>query len=240
MKPRTILILILNALFSLRMDASVVVDTNVTLGDDHFGQFADHWLTVLQNEAGDYTTMWFDKTELQSGVGSLLNPVTWNIDEEADYYLAPEEAAFSVATIAAGQFSRFFVLDHPTPIEVSYGDFYLGINTGVGWSESSPSRDVFGWVHLRNTSTGLEMLGNAMAYDTQGIYIGTMDVIPEPATWKLAGAAILFYLFSRINSFSKRQINTQERTSFLDNGGRDNGSGQWGSSLHIQELTWRY
>jgi len=189
------------------MEATVVTNTNVTFDNSHLSPFGDYSLTVLQNEAGDYTTMWFDKTELPSGIASSLTPITWNVDEEADYYLAPQGSGFSAASIAAGQFTPFFVVDNPSTIQVPYDNFYLGINTGVGFTGPPfhPRRDVFGWVHLLNTPNGLEMLGNAMAYGTQGIYIGTVNTVPEPESGSLLCLAMI--LLGLITLFSRRRHN---------------------------------
>lgn len=163
-------------------NADVVVGTNVTFGGgSYLGQYS---LTACQDKQCDYTTMWFNKTNY--GTYSTLTPTTWNIDEEADYYLVPYGAEFSASTIAQSQFTPFFVFDDASSINVPFGTFYLGVNTGNsgnGW----PPRDVFGWVAFTNSPTGLEMIGNAMAYDTNGIFIGTTNIVPVPEadTWAL-------------------------------------------------------
>jgi hypothetical protein len=108
--------------------------------------------------------------------------VVWNVDEEADYYLVPNLAVFSAATISLGQFPPLFVLDHPSSLNVGFGDFYLGINTGQGISgPGQPNRNVFGWAHFVNDAqTGLHMIDNAVTYGNQGIIVGTTTAIPVP------------------------------------------------------------
>jgi hypothetical protein len=189
-------------------NASVVMNTNVRLstGDCVTLPSANcYHLTVLQTEPSspndsNPTTLFFNKTDDPETKLSTLTAVTWNVDEEADYYLAPKGSEFSAATIGSGHFSPLMVFDNGYSIQVPYNefsltDFYLGINTGVGSASLdpthyAPNRDVFGWVHLRNSTNGLQMIDNAVAYGTRGIFIGTADVVPVP----LPGAYILFLL----------------------------------------------
>lgn len=204
MKMRiTLLFTIIIGLTSLRMDAALRSGNGVFLDEPLYGHgmgLADHSLTAIQNFDGDYTVFFFDKTELPLNRGASLTPVTWNIDEGADYYLVPFGIEFSERTI--DQFSPFLALNTPTQITVPYGDFYLGVNTGVGSFSDPPNfipRDVYGWVKLRNTPTGLEMLDNVMAYDTGGLFIGTRDVlpIPEPGAGMALPAMLVIALASR-------------------------------------------
>jgi MYXO-CTERM domain-containing protein len=52
-------------------------------------------------------------------------------------------------------------------------------------------RDAFGWVHLRQVDGKYQMVGNAMAYESRGIIVGTTQVVPEPAAlWLVAVAAL--------------------------------------------------
>jgi hypothetical protein len=154
----------------------VVVNTNFSLSLAG----PNYSFRVLQDEAGT------DPTDIQAALaGQTLTPVLWSVDEGADYYLVPNGAIFSSATIALGLFQPLLVTVHPSTVNVGFGDFYLGINTGQGFSTpSQPRRDVFGWVHLVNNSqTGLSMVSNAMSYGGQGIIVGTTTVVvPEPAT----------------------------------------------------------
>jgi len=82
-------------------NAGVVVNSNFTLVPD-MSSGANYRFTAFQNEAGtDPTSLWVALN------GQTLMPVTWNIDEEADYYLVPNMAIFSAATISLG-ISRLF------------------------------------------------------------------------------------------------------------------------------------
>ena len=187
MKP-----LILSFLFTvctLSLDGAVVVGTNVQLGNDGGG----NWTLTAVHENGSYSSLVFSKSELGLGMGSTLSPTTWTVDTEADYYLVPANTPFTAATIASGQFAPFFTLDNPRQINVPYGDFYLGINTGQSWlSPQVPARDEFGWVELDNTKTGLAIVDNAMAYGVGGIFVGTYDTIaiPESGCWGVAVSVI--------------------------------------------------
>ena len=158
------------------LSAGTIANSNfIFVPDSSFG--AQFRFTVFQDEAAT------DPTSLFIAVsGPTLTPVIWNVDEEADYYLVPNLAVFSAATISLGQFPPLFVMDHPSSLNVGFGDFYLGINTGQGIvGPGQPKRDVFGWVHFVNDAqTGLHMVDNAVTYGNQGIIVGTTTAIPVP------------------------------------------------------------
>lgn len=202
MKSRIGSLLALGILTAISAAASVVVDSNVWLNPGTFYPPANYAITVSQSESVvDPTTLWFSKQNLPGNQGSKLQAVTWNIDEEADYYLVQYGQEFSASTIASGIFQPFFVLDSPYSITVPFGRFYLGINTGRGFkAEAQPNRDIFGWAELLNTTSGLQLLHSAMAYDEHGIVIGTSDTvaIPEPNTAALClGAACAAFVWAR-------------------------------------------
>jgi len=170
---------------SIHCNASVITDTHLALQDG--APLAQYSLTACQDIPCDHTTVWFDKVD-QPGF-STLTLILENVDEGSDYYLAPYGAEFTAATIATGQFSPLdrFGLDVP------FGTFYLGVNTGIGFSDDGqPSRDVFGWAQLSNSFTGLQMISNAMAYATNGIVVGTTEtIVPVPAAVCLFGSGLI-------------------------------------------------
>jgi hypothetical protein len=178
-----------------RLSAGTISNSNfIFVPDTSFG--AQFRFTVFQNESAT------DPTSLLLTLnGSTLTPVAWNVDEEADYYLVPNLAVFSAATISLGQFPPLFVTDHPSSLNVGFGDFYLGINTGQGIvGPGQPRRDVFGWVHFVNDAqTGLHMIDNAVTYGNQGIIIGTTTAIPvpEPHTFALVIGGLCLVLAVR-------------------------------------------
>jgi hypothetical protein len=189
--------------------ADVVVNANVTWSSgqpSYMGQYSATVCQTAQTADCDYTSVWFNK------VNSTLTPTTWNVDEEADFYLAPNGVEFSAATIASGQFSPLFVLDNAYSINIPYGTFYLGVNTGTGFTYDEngyggPGREVFGWMQLHNSSAGLQMISNAMAYGTNGIFIGTTDVVPVPEpeayAMMLAGLWLVGFMVRR-----RKQVET--------------------------------
>jgi hypothetical protein len=78
--------------------------------------------------------------------------------------------------------------------EVGTGDFYLGvwipifdIDTGT-FKESG---QWYGWVHLRPISGTVTMVANAMSFDSRGIVVGTLEVVPEPRSAGLALVALV-------------------------------------------------
>lgn len=163
---------------------------------------AQYRFSVYQDEAGiDPTSLFVDLN------GQVMTAIGWNVDEEADYYLVPNLAVFSAATISSGIFPPLFVLDQPHALNVGFGDFYLGINTGQGFSGGQPTRNVFGWAHLvNNQQTGLQMIGNAVTYGNAGIIVGTTNVIPVPEPSILALTALGSLLLVVIAARKRRNI----------------------------------
>ena len=184
---------------SINSNAVVITDTHLTLGNG--APLGQYLLTVCQDIPCDYTELWFDKVDKHGfynilgysyfGDYSTLTQIAEDVDEGSDYYLVPYGAEFTAAAIAAGQFSALA----PTGVDVPFGTFYMGVNTGIGFSDSSyqqPSRDVFGWAQFSNSSTGLQMISNVMAYGTNGIVVGTTEtVVPVPAAVCLFGSGLI-------------------------------------------------
>jgi len=182
--------------------AVVISDSKILLSPSTaYG--ANYAITAIQSATyDDPTTMWFTK---QDGLGkSTLKPVTWNVDQEADYYLAGSGSIFTPDSIDAGQFKPLFTLDHGYLLDVPFpGDFYLGVaTTGPGpipggAPTSGFARNVFGWVHLKNDARGLSILGSAMAYGEGGIIVGTTTAVPEPGTFLLSAIGLAGLAFVR-------------------------------------------
>ena len=129
----------------------------------------------------------------------------------ADFYLVSAGSTFSKATIASGNFTPLFNTDQPHTVSVPYDptqstSFYLGINTGLGFSNNRPNRDVFGWVQLSNSSTGMSIISSAMAYGEAGIIVGTLNTVPVPeadtSAMLLMGAGVMGFM-------ARRRKNTQ-------------------------------
>lgn len=148
---------------------------------------ANYLLSVNQSPGPDYngTGIWLSKTDAFFAFKSTLAPVTWNVDEEADFYLANSGDVLSAATLAQGQFAQLFTIDRPGTVEVPYpGTFYLAIVTGTGFDGIRPNRNVYGWAKFQNSYTGLTLLDSAMAYAEGGIVVGSLTAlpVPEPST----------------------------------------------------------
>ena len=160
---------------SLSSATTVVVDTNISLSPG--GAFGDYMLTVYQDAAGtDYTEVFFDFD------GTNVNFVTGVIDEGSDWYLVDDGDAFSKGNVASGLFTALFVnLSSSGPVPVGPGNFFLGVNTGLGFDWSDPNRDEFGWTELSSSGTDLAQVG---------IVVGTTIPIPEPSTTLLLGAGL--------------------------------------------------
>jgi hypothetical protein len=73
--------------------------------------------------------------------------------------------------------------------EVGEDDFYLGIWLPKGDHQTYQNYGQwYGWVHLRPVNGVLTMVDNAMSLDSRGIIVGTLEVVPEPAS---AGHALI-------------------------------------------------
>jgi hypothetical protein len=149
--------------------------------------------TVFQDSAAsDFTGVTFGYN------GTTVTPGLVNLDEGSDWYVVHPGDVFSSTTIAAGEFQpliTFGPTGHP-PVAVGSGDFYLGVNTGLGF-DIPDDRTVFGWVHLRQVLGSLAMVDNVMSYESRGIVVGTSTVVPEPSTTMLLAASLAIAVFSR-------------------------------------------
>ena len=166
--------------------ADTVIGSNFIAVPDPSVPGAQYRFTVYQDEPATDPTSLFVALSAQ-----VMTAIAWNVDEEADYYLVPNLAVFSAATISSGIFPALFALNQPHAINVGFSDFYLGINTGQGFAGGHPNRNVFGWAHfVNNQQTGLQMISNAVTYGNAGIIVGTTTVIPvpEPSIFALAAA----------------------------------------------------
>lgn len=201
--------------------ATVVTGTNVTLS----GPTNLSWIWPNDNLLNDYqlgawggTLNWasgamFDKTDkygsyqysgnARYGNYSTLRGLAMTADGGVDLYLVPTGAEFSATTIANGEFSPIVTEASWTPtgygsVDIPFGSFYLGINMDGG---VSGARNVFGWAQLNNSSSGLVMISNAMAYGTNGIYIGTTNTVPIPEAetyaMMLIGLALVSFVTQR-------------------------------------------
>ncbi len=177
---------LLCGLGQVQADVEVVVGNIEFRLDDHW-QIAEYWATVYQDAAGtDPTSVFFDYD------GSNLQIMDLNLDEGSDWYLVNEGDQLSKENIDNGLFPILINTDMwpGPPVFVGSEDFYLGVNTGVGWWEQGvPVRDVYGWVHIsyefvwEDLWEGLVQLGDATAYGAEGIIVGTTQaIIPEPST----------------------------------------------------------
>ena len=166
-------ILLLSMAITHNAVAFMAIDSNVILS----GTPDSYALTVYQNfSATDWTSIWFDRDEID------LIFRTYNLDEGSDWYFCAYNDEFSANTVS--DYTLFNQMDQR--FTVGYGDFYLGVNTGNGFIDFGvPNRNIYGWAHLNNTPDGLELLGSAISYDGQGIYVGTTQTIPEPSCLSL-------------------------------------------------------
>ena len=186
---------------SLASATTVVADANISLSPG--GDLGDYTLTVYQDAAGtDYTEVFLDFD------GTNVNFVTGVIDEGSDWYLVDNGDAFSKGNVVSGLFTALFVnLSSSGPVPVGPDNFFLGVNTGLGFDGSPlpPNRDEFGWIELSSSGTDLVQVGNAVAYGAGGIVVGTTIPIPEPSTALLLASGLVALVLWR-GSVRRRHI----------------------------------
>lgn len=180
---------------------SVVVNTNVHLNevDDTENILSwDYSLFVDYDLGGSNGTIVYFNLD-----GSQLSVESYLLDGGAELYLTEELDHFTRQTIDRNDFA--VLLEHEpilqmNTIDIGTGDFYLGINAGTDYISESFNRSLFGWVKLRNAGGQLTLVESAMAYEGDGIVIGTTQCIPEPATYALllGALALLAPLVCRI------------------------------------------
>ena len=165
---------------------SVVFSGRLSLGTNGFIFGGDYQLTVVNTPDGSgYTTTFLNRQTTQVAYYSTF------LDETSGWYFADLNDAFTTASIKAGNF--VFFGGHPDLQPGPYFDvgyfrpFYLAVASGrTIWNppngESYWIDPVFGWGLFNNTPSGLVLLDSAVAYGSDGILVGTMTAVPEPAT----------------------------------------------------------
>jgi len=197
-------LLVLGLLTASSARGAVVADGAISLNSIGPAFNSDFALSIIQRPPDDYTSGFFDFSPTVP-IQITLTGVTANIDEGSDWYLARAGQPFNATTIANGDFD--FLVGFPggdfgtgevtfSPIgDPGMGvpsdlfDFYIAGATGFGFDSGGvPVREVFGWVRLRSKFensrfTGVEFVESAVAYSSNGIYIGTRLVVPEPTSF---------------------------------------------------------
>ncbi len=163
-----------------------VVEGNIVFSGPYSDapDYYNYAASVYQDAAAeDYTCTDFDYDGLNLAVTAYC------LDEGSDWYLVNEGDQFSRENIDNGLFPALKTYHNQfPPVFVGSGEFYLGMNTGLGWLNRDedpwiPNRDVYGWVHIGNVDGELVQIGDATAYGAEGIIVGTTQaIVPEPST----------------------------------------------------------
>lgn len=173
-------------------DSHLVLGGSGKAGDDSY----DHSLAVSQNTSNTDTTAIF--FNLGQGTLTYVNSLT---DEASDWYVVQEDDSFNAANITSNQFTTF--VRHPqgqspitNVINISVGDFFLGVHTGDGVSSGNNDgfRNIFGWVKLNYDGSNLTYLDSAVAYNETGILVGANIAVPEPAAYALLFGGVVLAL----------------------------------------------
>lgn len=201
--------------------AAVVIPDSVDFYTDGQAQIGSHQITVHQEPTlNDYTSFFFDSEFDPLTSIPVLKNFNINVDEGSDWYLVREGDVFTPDAIANGDFVTIVepglaavgsaVVDptywsnwpvpgvDPFPLQNWQTSFYLGFATSFGY-DNFPERDIYGWVELQYypypfpslPPNQLRLLGSATAFDSGGIVIGSLQAVPEPATFLLVAAGVL-------------------------------------------------
>lgn len=149
----------------------------------------NYQLTVLNTPDGaDGTAIFVNRQTTSIAFQDSL------LDEASGWYFAGLNDSFTAASIGSGDFVFFGGHPNIQPgpwFDVGYDQpFYLAVASGRtlwSWPNEEPYwiDPVFGWGLFNNTPSGLVLLDSAMAYGSEGIFVGTMTAVPEPATTAL-------------------------------------------------------
>jgi hypothetical protein len=149
--------------------------------------------SALQSPPGNGTSVFFSYSGTTIGFANIT------LDEGSDWFLVNAGDVFSADTIAAHQFPAIIEAGFPVggPVSIPLGNFYLGMTTGLGFTNGQPNRNVFGWLELNNTGSELLPVASAVDYGDGGIIVGTTTPAPEPATLALVSVAPLVLVRNR-------------------------------------------
>lgn len=96
-------------------------------------------------------------------------------------------------SLQAIQANSYTELLYPNTYSIPNGaDFYVGLYTGDSFPVNGVYADpLFGWGELFNNNGTFQLVDSALAYGSQGIYAGTLNLVPEPSTLSLFGLGAL-------------------------------------------------
>lgn len=144
-------------------------------------------IDVLQNPTnGDYSGFSFPP---QGGDTFQFSPFA---DEGVRVFLLALNDPVSLQAIQTAGYTELL---YPNTYTFADGaSFYVGLYTGYTPQNGVYTDPMFGWAQLVNNAGVIELLGGALAYQADGIYAGTQNIIqpvPEPSALNLFGLGLL-------------------------------------------------
>lgn len=175
------------------MDAQVVTDTHITM-EKIQGDLFEYYITIQENSEATESTCNFlvwDNGDVK-GTACLDGGADWFVVDHGDEFSKHTVRMLDESRNHDVDFERFFEWD----VRLMVGDeFYAGIATPI----AGDAPVSYGWAQFRVVDRdaggqGLEMIRNAMAYNEDGIYVGTTRVVPEPKAEILFTVGLALFL----------------------------------------------
>lgn len=173
-------------------EAATVASGRITAGNNGSGEstlFIDQeFASALPGEDPDFTGALFEFVSAHEHrfFGSFL-------DEGVSLFLVDEFDRFGSDSLAAGEFGDPW--SHtPEDLIVDFGSalFIAFVTPSLDLSFPGEYPPAYGWAHIQSIAPSpgetphLFVLDSAVAYDAEGIIIGTQQAIPEPSIGMLA------------------------------------------------------
>jgi hypothetical protein len=114
------------------------------------------------------------------------------VDVSVRVFIVQESQPIAQEPILANSYTE--LLFHNSYVFPDGVPFYLGLYTGnmdYYPPDGIYSDPLFGWAWVMNNHGAIQLLDGALAYQSQGIYAGTLDLIPEPSPHSLFGLGLL-------------------------------------------------
>lgn len=174
------ILLSLTVMATASAQAAVLTNVITTAAGDPFGGLGDWEISTTAGDAtliGDFTETGLVATTGTVGIGH-------------DWFLVDEGTAFTPSYAAmATPFSTNGGGASDNALTLTGEPFFLGVQ--LGNREFEPEQYRIGWVELESDGSTLTALRSATEDSGSGLYVGSLNVVPEPSTASFAMLGLL-------------------------------------------------